>query len=131
MELSEEQRTDANIEILNQFNNDAPTDEIKHILGLYSVNKNNTDIYAEMKSKPRKDVQATAQHLGLASTGYNPTLAKAISMKSESYLISTCAVCLKLYCIRPDEKPLFCCKRCGQGCHHDGVSPLIGKSFAG
>ena len=132
MELDDQQRVLTNIEICTQLLSEAPTEEIRSVLSTYSVTKDKTNIYSEIKAKPRVDVQATAQFLGLPTSGYNPTIAKAIIMKIDSHLLTTCAVCYKLYCISPEEKPLFSCKRCGQGCHHDcyqNLTPLPGIKF--
>ena len=111
---------------------EAPTPEIRAILSIYTVDRDKTEIYYDMKTRQRPHVQATAEYLGLNSSGYNPTLAKAIIMKIDSYLLSTCAVCYKLYCTPSGDKPLFICKRCGQGCHRDcyqNLTPLPGIKF--
>ena len=132
MDLDEDQRSITNHEICQQLVNDAPTEEIRAILSLYDINKDKKDIYAVIKSHRRVDVQATAEYLGLNAAGYNPTLSKAIIMKIDSYLLSTCAVCYKLYCIPPGDETLFSCKRCGQGCHRDcykNLTPLPGIKF--
>ena len=132
MELDEDQRTATNNEICQQLVQEAPTPEIRAILSIYTVDRDKTEIYYEIKARLRPDVQATAEYLGLNSSGYNPTLAKAIIMKIDSYLLSTCAVCYKLYCTPSGAKPLFSCKRCGQGCHHDcyqNLTPLPGIKF--
>ena len=115
-----------NIDLLNHITDDAPTEEIKNIISLYSVNKDGVEIYNDIKSQPRSSILSTAQHLNIkTTTGYVTTLAKAIIRKLENFLLQECAICKIYYNINRNQKPIIECKLCGQGCHEDCYSSLI------
>ena len=119
--------------ILAQLCAQAPSNEIRDCLRLYSFEHRYTDLIKRLGKQrigPLTEILAYLKpsYLRLSLSDYTKEgIIKNLISRIESLFPDTCLICNKEYRIQLDDPPILPCEKCGQESHLECLKAIIGN----
>ena len=111
---------EANKVIIQELADNSRDPDISTVILSYRIGLHSKEIRKQVKAHNVPPLKKAAAYLGLAAEGVlKDNLVTSIICRIETLLKDLCAVCGEYYSNSLQEKPLFNCLICNQGCHHE------------